>query len=142
MTRRWRNLGLGLIGLGAFCLGAAGLLDAGFGRDVRFITPKDPQVVALDRALWSPGEPVADIYGIPSETLARVLFVAEDQLVRPVEDPTLVLLPVDKQRGVNPLQTKTVGFVALRAAAGLAALGLIALGVHVWRRRRARPTTG
>ena len=69
----------------------------------------------------------------------RVLFVDADKIVRPDENPSLRLLLLDKQQGDNPLQAKTVWFMAWRALAGflfLAALAFIASLLLGFRRRR------
>jgi hypothetical protein len=79
------------------------------------------------RALWEPGQPVAAIYGAPASTKARVVLPDEGRLFRPEQDRTLVLMKVDKQRGDNPLQVKTVRFLAARTAYGLGAFGALAL---------------
>jgi hypothetical protein len=48
-------------------------------------------------------------------------------------------MKVDKQRGDNPLQVKTVWFLATRTAYGLGAFGALALlGAWLLGRRRAR----
>lgn len=115
-------------------LGAA-IVDRLFATEVLFISPKPDDLVQLDRALWQPGQPVAPIYGVPAERPSRVVGVDSDALIRPAEDPSLLLLKVDRQRGDQPLQTKTVWFVVNRAAAGLVLVGLLGLAALWWLRR-------
>ncbi len=122
-------------------LGAAWILDTYMGRDVRIITPATPEVVTLNRELWEHGEPVAEIYGIPQEELIRVLFVDESLMITPQEDPSLALFPVDKQAGENPLQVKTVWFVAKRGSIGLLLAGVSALSLTAILRRRERSSS-
>ena len=119
-------------------LGGAWLLDAQLGRDLRIITPAAPEVVMLNRELWERGESVAEIYGIPQEELIRVLFIDERKLITPQEDPSLALLAVDKQAGENPLQIKTLWFVAQRGSIGLLFAGGGDLGLAAILRRRER----
>ena len=95
--------------------------------EVLMISPKDADVVAFEKELWEAGDPVADLYGIPTDTPVKLAFIDEDKLIRPDEDPSLALMPVDKQSGENPLQVKTVWFIAHRAAIGFGALSILAL---------------
>lgn len=112
-------------------------VDRLMGTDVLFIAPKPADVIKVEQALWEPGQPVAAIYGAPASTKARVVLPDEGRLIRPEQDRTLVLMKVDKQRGDNPLQVKTVWFLAARAAYGLIAFGALALlGAWLLGRRR------
>ncbi|MDY0005091.1 MAG: hypothetical protein RBU30_27580 [Polyangia bacterium] len=129
---------LAALGLAAAAPVAAWAMDRFLGVTVQPVTPAAPEAVALNRTLHEKGQSVAEIYGIPSGRKMRVLFPKEGSLVRPAEDPSVRLLLIDKQRGDNPLQVKTLWFVAWRAGAGLAALGLAGLlaSLLVARRRR------
>jgi hypothetical protein len=116
---------------------AAKIIDDKYATEVLLITPKAADVVAFEKELWEEGDPVAEIYGVPVDKSIRLAFVDEGELIRPEEDPSLVLLPVDKQAGENPLQIKTVWFIAHRAAIGFAVFGLAALlGGFFFSRRR------
>ncbi len=108
-------------------LGLAVIIDRGFGEEVRLISPHDSSTVEVNRALHAPGDPVAEIYGNPLSNPVRVIAPDPDRIVRPEEDPSAVLLTVDKQRGENPLQARTVWLFAKAGALGLALLGLAAL---------------
>lgn len=142
MTVPWSSVvragGLLGLGLASLILIGAAVLDVTLGRDVLFITPKAPEAILADRDFWEPGDPVAEIYGTPAEQPARVLFIDDGKLIRPEEDRSLVLLPVDKTRGENPFQVKMLWFFAGRLAGGLGLAGLvgIALGAFLSRRRR------
>ena len=83
-------------------------------------------MVKVEKTLWQPGDPVASIYGIPSNQTARVVFASRDKLVLPPENPKLLLMKVDKQKGDNPLQIKTVWFVSQRLMIGLGIAGALA----------------
>lgn len=72
------------------------------------LSPHSPDVVAVNRREWRPGDPVAEIYGLLSSRPVRVLFVPADRIFVPMEDHTLSLFPVEG----NPLQEKTVGWGA------------------------------
>ena len=108
-------------------LGLAMIIDRGFGAEVRLISPHDSSTVEVNRALYLPGDPVAEIYGNPLSKPVRVIAPDSDQLVRPEEDPSAVLLSVDKQRGENPLQARTVWLFAKAGALGMTLFGLAAL---------------
>lgn len=114
------------------------ILDKAFSIEVQFIAPKSPETVKLNKALWEKGQPVADIYGIPTNQRARVVFADKGKIVRPPEDPQLVLMTVDKQQGENPLQLKTVWFLAVRLMIAFAAGALALLGLFVFLRHRER----
>ncbi len=137
LERLFRVAAAALLALSLLTVMGAWALDRLLATEVQIIVPASSMEVELNRSLWLPGEPVAAIYGIPAGEPLRVLFVSDDRILRPEEEPTLALLPVDKQAGENPLQARTVWFLAWRAAAGLlaAAIGLAFLAA--WRSRRA-----
>ena len=109
--------------------GLAWTVDHTLGHEVRLIAPHATATVEINRALFVSGDPIAEIYGIPLSAPVRVIAPAADRLVRPREDPALVLLQVDKQLGENPLQAKTVWLFAKAGALGFALLGLVALAL-------------
>jgi hypothetical protein len=119
----------------AAVLAAAASVDLVLGEDVLMIAPHDPSVVELNRELYAPGEPVAELYGNPLSETTRVVAPAQERLIRPDEEPALLLLQVDKLGGENPLQTRTVWFFTKFAAPALLLLGL--LGFALPRRRNA-----
>jgi hypothetical protein len=121
---------------------AAWAADRWMSMDVTLITPHDPDVVAFERDMFSEGDPVPELYGIPMEQSARVFRPDPSRLVFPTEDPGLVLMRVDKQAGENPLQVKTIWFLVRWATVGLVGLaaGLMAIAGFV--RWRQRPTRG
>ncbi len=122
--------------VGATLLAATVIADR-YATEVLLITPKAADVVAFEKELWEVGDPVAEIYGVPAGAPMELVFVDEAALIRPEEDPSLVLMPVDKQAGENPLQLKTVWFVAHRAAIGFGLFSLAALlGGFLFSRRR------
>jgi hypothetical protein len=126
-----------VVGFGgaAAVLAAAASVDLVLGKEVLMIAPHDPSVVELNRELYAPGEPVAQLYGNPLSETTRVVAPAQERLIRPDEEPALLLLTVDKLGGENPLQTRTVWFFTKFAAPALLLLGL--LGFALPRRRNA-----
>ena len=139
LARLFRWGGIGAVVLAVSSLISALVIDRGFGEEVLFIAPKSPEVVALDRELWEPGQPVAEIYGVPADRPARIVRTTSSRVIRPEEDRSLLLLQVDRASDDNPLQIKTVWFFTARLAVGLTVAGFLALGAAVWLvRRRAR----
>ena len=117
---------LGFGGLGMVLLVSL-VLVWGLGREVLIIAPHDPEVVELNRRLFLPGEDVASLYGNPLSTPIRIVLPDGDKLIRPVEDTSLLLLPVDKSAGENPLQARTVWLFARYLAGAFLVLGLAGL---------------
>jgi hypothetical protein len=134
LLKRLRTLLVWLGFGGALTALVAALLVVGLlGRDVLLIAPFDPSTVELNRALHAPGDSVAELYGNPLGTPVRVIAPNRARIVRPAEDPSLVLLKVDKQRGENPLQARTIWFFSKFAIPALVLVGVI--GVILPRQR-------
>ena len=100
------------------------LLDRVFGRDILLISPHDEVTVTLNRSLHADGDPVAEIYGNPLSKPVRVVLLSERNIIRPVEDSSLALLPVGSSAS-RPLQVQTVFFVARYAILALLLLSLL-----------------
>ncbi len=147
-------LKLGWLGAFAFSLliyPAAWLLASG-SREVWMINPFDPKTVELNEALWEmdpvdPNAPdyaekVIGIYGQPTSEPEEVLFVSEERLLHPSEMKTLTLLRVDKTKGENPLQVKTVFFFAKWFCGGSFVVGVLIFvpWFLLSRKRRAAPS--
>ena len=113
------------------------MLSAALGRTVILVSPHGPEVVAANKATWSKGEPVPEIYGIPGREPRRILFADPSRIILPEEDPSLTLYAVDKQKGENPLQVQTVWFAAKLGMAGSLVLLLAGLLHFAWKRFRA-----
>lgn len=126
--RRLRSALIAL-GLGSGCLIVlvALVLDWGLAREVILIVPHDEASIEINRALHSPGDPVADIYGLPSSDPVRVVAPRWDRIIQPTEAPGILLLKVDKQIGENPLQVQTVWLIARWSALPLFALAAVGL---------------
>ena len=126
MKYAFRRIALtaGCGGLVAVLAGAL-VADLAFGRDVLMIAPHEQSVVELNRMLYVEGEPVPQLYGNPLSGETRVLLPSKERLLQPEEDPSLLLLQVDKLIGENPLQTKTIWFFTKFAAPGFALLALL-----------------
>ena len=115
------------------------------------ISAKDPTAVKVEQEIFEAPkgaskdsktyrDAVMGIYGSVTDEPTKVLFVSADRFVHPKELPTLTLLPIDKQKGENPLQVKTVYFFASRLAAGAAAVGaLFILTGFLSRKKKAPP---
>lgn len=137
MRRRLALLAIGL-GAGAVLIApaAAALVSWGWGRDVILISPHSLMAVALNRAIWSSGEPVSPIYGIPASEPIRIVFADPARVIVPPEDTSLTLYSVDKQKGENPLQVRTLWFMAKVTAAVGALMILAGGGLLCWSRLR------
>ncbi|HUR38082.1 MAG TPA: hypothetical protein VM222_01260 [Planctomycetota bacterium] len=128
----------------------AGIVASG-AVEAYIIAGKDPTVVEVDRQIFEAPkgaakdskayrDAVMGIYGSVTDEPTKVLFVPAEKFKRPPELPTLTLLPIDKQKGENPLQVKTVYFFASRLAAGAAVVGaLFILTGFLSRRKKAPP---
>jgi hypothetical protein len=125
---------------GAMLLVVSGfLLDRVTGQDVLLIIPHDSATVELNRSLFLPGDPVAELYGNPLQNTVRVIMPPSARLLRPPEDPSLLLLAVDKEAGENPLQARTVWFFLQFAAPTMLVLGVIGLFLPASARKRQAP---
>ncbi|HZE95754.1 MAG TPA: hypothetical protein VE981_01890 [Planctomycetota bacterium] len=111
------------------------------------IAGKDPEAIKIDQQIFEPPkgaakdskayrDAVMEIYGSRADEPTRVLFVPAEKFRRPAELPTLVLLPVDKQKGENPLQVKTVYFLAQKTAIGAAGVGALLLAIGFFTRKK------
>jgi hypothetical protein len=109
--------------------------DKALGREVLMIAPHKSSLVELNRMLYEQGEPIPELYGNPLSESTRLILPQEDRLVRPAEDPSLLLYKVEKSRGENPLQAQTLWFFTKFAVPALGLLGL--LGFAIPRRRSA-----
>lgn len=115
---------------------AAWFLDSRHGLDVQMITPLDGGLVALNKAGWFRGEDVVQVYGIANGGRIRIVFPESSRIIVPEEDPALLLYTVDKQKGENPLQARTLWFFSkwfmigggAAALAGLAGVKLLGTG--------------
>ena len=137
MTRLLRACGLVFPALLLAVWGAALVLTQVFSQKVLVITPHPPEVVQMQKLLWQKGEPVAEIYGVPAGAEQQVVLPDVPRIVRPEEDPSLALYPIDKAAGENPLQEKSVWFAARFASLALAALAAASwAGLWLLRARR------
>jgi len=141
LVRRLRPLFV-WVGFGgaAVVLAGAMLVVGLLGREVVLIAPFDESTVELNRALHSPGDPVAEIYGNPVGQTVRVIAPDKDRLVRPAEKPSLLLLQVDKQKGENPLQAQTIWFFSKFVVPAFAVIGVA--GLFLPRRRSSPDVSG
>lgn len=121
-------------------LPVAGLLTSQ-AQTVQYISAFDEGTVEVNRyifeedAVGGEGE-IVSIYGTPSGEPEQVLFVSEERILHPRENPKLALLA--KLAGENPLQVQTVWFVGRAAALGAGLAGLVGVGLVLFLRRRQR----
>jgi hypothetical protein len=118
-------------------------------KEVVFVTPFDDKTVRINRGLFKLDTPDRDapdwkkkvmgIYGLPNDSPDRVVFVPDRRLTRPAEDPSIVFLTVDKDKGENPWQLKTFGFTAKWGTLAAAVVGFVLLGVWALVRKKAAP---
>lgn len=135
--RRWlRRLGVVALVGAALALVVAFTIDRAFGTDVYLLTPAPAEAVAANKLLWLPGDPIADIYGTISDHKIRVAFADQANIIVPKEDPSLRLYPISAHAGEHALQTKSVWFIAWRAAAGAALAGALLLLLALWPRAK------
>ncbi len=102
-------------------------VDRSLGRDLLLIQPHDEATVELNRSLYLEGDAVAEIYGNPLSQPLRVISPDEQYLIVPDEDPSLLLMRVNKSLGQNPLQAQTLWFFAKFLVPALALVGVGAL---------------
>lgn len=116
-----------LIGFGgsALLLTLAVIADFALSTDVLLMVPHAPVTVELNRALFVPGDSVAELYGNPLDKPVRVVLPDSDRLIRPEEDSSLLLLPVNKESGENPLQVQTIWFFVRFAVPAAFLLGMV-----------------
>lgn len=117
---------------------AAWFIDAKMSRDVILLTPAPPEIVELNRMMWSKGEPVAKIYGEPVDRPVRVVRPDPRDLIVPAEDPSMTLMNAGGER--HPLQVQSVWYVAKLGAMGALVFGLVIGGAAWVLKRRRQPS--
>lgn len=81
---------------------------------------------------------IMEVYGNAVDYSTPVLFVPKEKFIRPAEAPTLIILPVDKEKGENPLQVKSLYFFAKYIVMGASAAFLALALLHVVLARSSR----
>jgi hypothetical protein len=149
MSKALFVLGAGALAVAALVYPVAAIV-AGGAVEAYLIAAKDKSAVEVERAIFEAPkgaskdskayrDAVMSIYGSQTDDPTRVLFVPADKFLRPPELPSLVLLPIDKQKGENPLQVKTVYFFATRTVLGAAVVGIALLGIGAALRKKKVP---
>jgi len=140
---------VGWVGAFVFALATypvAGII-AGGAVEAYLIAEKDPKSVEVEKAIFEPPKGAAKeskeyrdavmrIYGSQTDEPTKVVFVPKEKFRRPEELPSLILLPVNKEKGENPLQVKTVYFFAQKALLGSAVAGVVLLLAWIVLRRK------
>lgn len=103
--------------------------------DVTLIVKHPSQAISANKLLWAEGDPVADIYGSAASQPARIAFADPTRLLHPTEAPSLALYEIAPGTLPQPLQVKTIWFLAIRASLTLAAVAMV-LGLVAWRMGR------
>lgn len=146
-----------LLGLGGLAFLSAALvypivaiITAG-ATEAYLISAKDQSLVDVERAIFDPPKGVSKdskayrdavmgIYGSVTDEPTKVVFESKERFFNPPELPTLTLLRMDKQKGENPYQVKTIYFFASKTAGGAAVFGvLFALAGFFTRKKKAPP---
>jgi hypothetical protein len=86
---------------------AGGILSAAGAREVVVVSPHSREAVAMNRLLWTRGERVPELYGIPHGSM-RLLFPSSRRLVTPEEDPSITLFLLEPEE--RPFQERTLWF--------------------------------
>lgn len=132
----------------------AGAVVAGGATDVIQISPADAKSVEVRREMIKEGidtldkndpKAVAQVYGtvMNDGKPVRVLFVPQEWLLRPEENPSVTLLVADPAKGQKPLQAQTVTAVAFVTSACALVGSSILLGLwFLLKRRNAAPQNG
>jgi len=113
------------------------------------IAAKSPELVKDNKDSFDPRDAketdeayrkrVMGIYGNPIDYRTPVLFVAKEKFIRPSEAPDLILLPVDKEKGENPLQVKSLYFFAKPLVIGAGVTGLVLFALSRFLGKKAKP---
>jgi hypothetical protein len=149
MTKVFMVLGLLAIVTAVLVYPIAGMISGG-AVEAYIIAAKDPKVVEVDRQIFEPPkgkskdskeyrDAVMSLYGSTADEPTKVVFVPAEKFVRPTELPGLVLLPVDKDKGENPLQVKTVYFFAQKTMIGAFVTGLLLQGIGILLKKKKAP---
>jgi hypothetical protein len=134
-----KRLGWALLSISGILPAAALCADRIGGEEVLPMAPHQPDVVELNRLIWTPGDPVASLYGNPMGRSVRVVFPAPERLILPTEEPGLRLLSMAAGPGRRPLQARTLWFMTWASSGLLAMAGTLVLALAVLaglRRRR------
>lgn len=138
-----------ILAIGAFLTGMAiiplvGAYIRGTAVQVYQLTPHAPEAVSVNLDMWNFDTPdpaktpdydhqLMKIYGIPNEKKDVLVLIDKSKLVYPAgqdKRPDLVFLPVDKQKGDEPLQLKTVDFVSGYVRIGAWIVGMVFIVLH------------
>ena len=91
MKKLLKFSGFSTLVLVAVVLGSALFVDRALSTEVQFITPNEPEVVELEKMMWIPGDPVAEIYGVPAVAPPRVVLADTRTACEPEGDEELLV---------------------------------------------------
>jgi hypothetical protein len=128
----------------------AGLI-ASSATEAYLISAHNPQRISGEKELFNFDPPKGDksspqyrkaviaIYGtLAGDEMTAFVLVPKEKYVHPTELPSLTLLPVDKDKGENPLQVKTLYFFAPKMMFGFAAGGFVLCILWIILQRKAK----
>jgi len=143
-------IGAFLCAAGAYPVAA---LIASSSTEAYLIAAHDPKRVEGEKELFNFDTPkvpkdspqyrkaVIGIYGtLTTDEMTRFVFWPKEKYIHPQELPAITLLA--KQGSDEPIQLKTVYFMAGRMTVGASVVGLLLLAVWAFRRRKATPAPG
>jgi hypothetical protein len=143
---------IGIIGAFAFAALAypAASIIAASATQAYLVAAHDPKRVEGERELFNFDPPkapkdspqyrkaVIGIYGtLATDEMTPFVFWPKEKYIHPAELPTITLLA--KQGNDEPIQLKTVYFLAGRMTVGASVVGILLLAVWAFRRRKAKP---
>ena len=124
---------IGIVGL--VLVAAVGSYLLGTAKTVTLINPNAPSVVSLNKSMYQKGDNVAEIYGNPLDKQVKLVLMDQKKVIHPEEDPTLMLYPVDKQKGDNPIQAQSVWLFMRSSLIGFSVVTVIGLLLMTRKRR-------
>lgn len=114
------------------------------------VAAKSPAMVKFNQDSFEPRGPkepdaafhrrIMEVYGNAVDYTTPVLFVSKEKFIRPAEAPSLIILPVDKEKGENPLQVKSLHFFAKYVVIGASVAFAVLFGLSFLFGRKPPPS--
>lgn len=116
--------------------------------DAYVVAAKSESMVKFNKDSFEPRDPketdaafqkrIMEVFGNAVDYSTPVLFVPKEKFIRPAEAPNIIILPVDKEKGENPLQVKSLYFFAKYIVTGASVAFVALLGLHLFLARSSR----
>jgi len=116
--------------------------------DAYIVAAKPESMVKFNKDNFEPRDPkmsdaefrkrIMEVYGNAVDYSTPVLFVPKENFIRPAEAPDIIILPVDKEKGENPLQVKSLYFFAKYIVTVASVAFAALLGLHLFLARSSR----